>query len=310
VYVTDWLCDYSAYTQMTGEIKMMVDYFNRKKPERLRGVWEDPNHPFSDYALLDPHYEKLSFQDVTMIGGWGGLGANPFPAFFKKTFADMLPNKFNGYMAYTEGIFDDFNEALTAQLAWNPEKTPEEFEREYCHYYFGGGIADAFVAMVRLMDDSWSGTRLRRAQNLRLTAGLPEAVQLESLTAAAAAKLPADVRASWRWQVFEQRAKLGLRATKLHDLAAFRAETERQLHDGTSKQMLRHRVAAKQAEVDAYIKEVQELGCKVYHEPPSRRPPMPARAGWDADATGVQLDQWIQTLENLRKTLVREKPSF
>ena len=48
--------------------------------------------PYTTYRLLDPNYAKLSFQDITMIGGWGTMGADPFPALYKTAFENMQAN--------------------------------------------------------------------------------------------------------------------------------------------------------------------------------------------------------------------------
>jgi hypothetical protein len=299
IYVTDWLFD-------KDEVKITLDFFNQQKPEWLAGIWEDPStQPYTTYRLLGPNYAKLSFQDITMIGGWGTMGANPFPALYKKAFENMQANKFAGYMDYTEGIFDDLNDALTAQLAWDPSASTDSIGRDYCNYFFGPGLAEAFLEIVRLMQDSWRPSATSSANyDWRFVAGVPEAAKLESLTESVAAKLPAETHQSWRWQVIERRARIELLVAKLHDEPAFRAETARQLKDGTGKPVLWQRLSEKQAEVDAYKKEVRDLASMIYGEPPTRIVSMDPSGQYMTDATGVSLRAWEQTLEELRKRLM------
>ena len=119
-------------------------------------------------------------------------------------------------MDYTEGIFDDFNDALTAQLAWDPSASTDSVGREYCNYFFGlisPKPSWKLSADARLLAPSATSNA---NYDWRFVAGVPEAAKLESLTESVAAKLPAKTRQCWRWRVCERRARIELLVAKLH----------------------------------------------------------------------------------------------
>jgi hypothetical protein len=295
-YVTDWHCT-------DNEAEVITDYLSVRKPPWLAGIWKDDRHPMDRFSGVDRRYSIPGFLDITMIGSWGTLGANPFPSRLQSIFHDMVHAGISGYMAYSEGIFDDFNKAVAAQLAWDPNKSLASFEDEYSNYYFSSVIASDYRQMVPLMEDSWSNPLGHQATQTFMESGT-DAARLDELTRQAGGKLSDSVRNSWRWQVFARRASLGLLATELRIQGASSAEeVERQIRSAaTSEPVLARTVAEKRTELEQYIKEVVALRSEIYKEPPSRYPQMDPEKidGVMIKVTQVPVSAWKTALAKLQ----------
>jgi hypothetical protein len=299
LYVTDWLCD-------PEEVRMILNFCNHRKPQWLAGIWEDNKHPFADYAQLGQNYDRLSFQDITMIGGWGAVGANPFPAYFKQVFHHMTDAGFNGYMAYSEGIYDDFNKALTAQLAWNPAETAERFEREYCSYFFNSSIAGYFGQMANLMEDDWHSLRINPqliVLSRALSPVVPQAEKLASVTGSAALELSPSVRRSWRWRAFALRARIELLAAQLQDPSGFAKQMMQLKKEAVSPKKIEGRMEEKTLQLAQFQRTISELRSGVYKEPVSRFPSLKPDGRFVASATGVSARAWVAALRGLNNDL-------
>jgi hypothetical protein len=296
VLVMDWHCT-------DNEAEVITDYLNARKPSWLTGIWKDDRHPMDRFSGVDRRYSVAGFLDVTMIGGWGTIGANPFPSRLQSIFHDMVQAGISGYMAYSEGIFDDFNKALAAQLAWDPNKSLASLEDEYSNYYFSSVIASDYRQMVSMMEDSWSNPLGHQATQTFMESGT-DATRLDDLTGQAGAKLSDSLRDSWRWQVFARRASLGLLATELRIQGESSAEeVERQIRSAaTSEPVLARTVAEKRTELERYIKEVVALRSEIYKEPPSRYPQMDPEKidGVMIKVTQVPVSAWKTALAKLQ----------
>jgi hypothetical protein len=115
-----------------------------ERPEWLTGVVKDDRHPLDRWRSrgLPEQYETISFFDITMIGGWGTFGAQPFPERISRLCRDIRDTGIRGVIAYTEGIYDGANKALAGSLALDPDRDPESVLHEYARRYFGFGRED------------------------------------------------------------------------------------------------------------------------------------------------------------------------
>jgi hypothetical protein len=293
-YVTDWHCT-------DNEAEVITDYLNARKPSWLAGVWKDDRHPMDRFSEVDRRYSTLGFLDITMIGGWGTIGANPFPNRLQSMFHDMVQAGISGYMAYSEGIFDDFNKALAERLAWDPSESLASFESEYSNYFFSSVIASDFKQMVSMMEDSWSNPLGNWGMQTFMESG-KDAARLNELTRQAGAKLSDSLRNSWRWQVFAERASIGLLATELRVQGGSSAEeVERQIRSAaTTEPVLARTVEEKRTQLEQYIKEVVALRSEVYKEPPSRFPPMIPTDTFMIEQVQVPVLAWKTALAKLQ----------
>jgi hypothetical protein len=295
-YVTDWFC----YTE--GEGEMMTDYFNRQKNTALAGVWKQDRTPFSRFANLDKRFRLLTFVDVTNLGGWGVIGAQPLPTMITYYLRDGLKNGVTGLMIYSEGIYDDFNKAFAAQVAWDPSTTAQEIARQYANYFWGNSIGEEFWEIVRRSEKGWVDPRIAWQKHQFIDVPVL-AEDLERSTLLLAARLSPETRASWRWQVFEYRARIGRIAANLRTAAEFRADILRARDAGVPADSLRREVKEKEEGLARYQALVTELRERVYREPATRFPSMKIEDGWMTQVIQVPAAQWRDVFKELNTKL-------
>jgi hypothetical protein len=155
--------------------------------------------------------------------------------------------------------------------------------------------------MVSMMEDSWSNPLGNWGMQTFMESG-KDAARLNELTRQAGAKLSDSLRNSWRWQVFAERASIGLLATELRVQGGSSAEeVERQIRSAaTTEPVLARTVEEKRTQLEQYIKEVVALRSEVYKEPPSRFPPMIPTDTFMIEQVQVPVLAWKTALAKLQ----------
>lgn len=262
------------------------------------------------YARLDKRFPLFSFLDITMVGGWGNIGAQPFPSMIKYFIGDGSRVGITGLMVYTEGIYDDFNKAMAVQVAWNPSKDAGEFAREYASYFFDSSVAPDFWQIVQRCERSWEDPRVGMAypnqasgSRIALIEDPIDAEKLEQLTFSASAKLRPEIRGSWRWQVFEYRARIGRIVAGLRWDEDFRYFFLQALEAGLPKNLLKRYIQEKQDALDHYQALVTELREQIYQEAANRFPSMKIEDGYMTQTIQVPAAKWRELLKELRAKL-------
>jgi len=248
-----------------------------------------------DYVQLDKRFPLFIFVDATMSGGWGTIGAQPFPSGMSYPITDDYRNGITGLMIYTEGIYDDFNKALTTQAAWNPSKSPQEFAEEYAGYFFDSSIGPDFWNIVQRCERSWAVGAFNESPG--------DAEKLEQLTLSAGARLRPEIRSSWRWQVFDYRARIGKLAAGLRWDSDFDGYIARALDAGVPADRLIYRLKEKQDALDEYQALVTQLREQVYQEPADRFPSMKTEDDFMTGTINVPVTKWREELKELNEKL-------
>jgi hypothetical protein len=290
-YMSDW-----HFTDQ--EARTAIDFFHQRKPAWFGGVFKDDRHPADRFTALPPGYPVLTFLEITEIGGWGTVGANPFPKRLVSIFGDLRRTGQDGYVAYSEGIYDDFNKASAARIAWNPATTPEELAGEYANYFFDASVAADFTRLTAGMESAWTNPTGSWGQQQFVQAS-EEADSVEKLALSIAARLPAAARKSWRWQAFEHRARIGAAIADLGDREAFRAQVKAMARSGASRIAMRRTVEAKRARLEEYARLVVHLRDNIYKEPWSRYPPMIPGDWFMKGRTRLDYAAWVQLFQEL-----------
>jgi hypothetical protein len=294
-FVTDWFCN-------EDEAQMMVEYFNSHHGTALCGIWKQDRTRLERFVDLDPSYPIYAFVDISNMGGWGVIGAQPLPTMVHYYVSRGSSEGITGLMIYSEGIYDDFNKALAAQLAWDPAIPPEEVAREYATYFFQAPVGKQFWEIVERCEQGWVDTRIAWPKHQFIDVPV-RAEELKEITLSLRARLAPDVRSSWRWKVFEYRAQIGLLAAGLRTAPEFRADILRAFDAGVAKELLWRRVVEKQKSLELYQQLVTELRVKVYHEPVSRFPSMMIDGSWMTQVIQVPAAQWKKIFAELGKKL-------
>lgn len=166
----------------------------------------------------------IGFPEISMEGmwPWGGFGANPQPRRFAAAFR-RVASRLAGGFPYSEGIFEDVNKFVWAQLYWAPERPVEDILCEYAAHEFSPDIANemlrVFTTLERNHHDRWWPGELEGVmltQDWFPSRGVAPMADEGAEEAFAAMRrmderLPARARASWRWRILYLRALLDSR---------------------------------------------------------------------------------------------------
>lgn len=290
-YMSDW-----HFTD--NEAQTAIKFFHNRKPAWFGGVFKDDRHPADRFVALPPGYPVLTFLEITEIGGWGTVGANPFPKRLVNIFGDLRRTGQDGYVAYSEGIYDDFNKASAARIAWDPTVTPERLATEYANYFFDASVAPDFARMIAGMESAWTNPMGSWGQQ-QFVQNSTDADAVEKLALSISPRLPARVRQSWRWQVFEYRARIGAAIAALGDREALRKQVKDMARAGASRIEMRRVMEAKRARFEEYARLVVELRDKIYKEPWSRYPPMIPGDFFMCGRTRIDYAAWVALFQEL-----------
>ena len=195
-----------------GEWAGITAKFNQHKPDWVDYVMVD------DFGGTYPQYPlkhgtpgglpMLNFPEISMYAHypWGGFGANPLPKYLQSLW-DVTKTKLSGGFPYSEGIYEDVNKVMVAQLYWNPDQPTATTMREYIAFNFSPEVVDPVSRAMETLERNLARSRQDKDGAtkfvLQNTDGAEEAYRLIT---EADAKLPARVRTSLRWRILYLRA--------------------------------------------------------------------------------------------------------
>lgn len=160
----------------------------------------DAHGEFPKYPLAHPipgRAKMITFPEISMYGRfpWGGYGAIMMPKRYERLFR-QVESVADGFMYYSEGLFEDVNKAVVLGLYLDPRTSADEILRRYSAYHFAGADPDDFVRLANLLEANHLGEDLRpaRAAEAAAVAERMNGAMLESL------------RRAWRWRIVYLRA--------------------------------------------------------------------------------------------------------
>lgn len=170
----------------------------------------------------------ITFPEISMWGRfpWGGTGANPMPARFERLFR-VCEKKVQGFMLYSEGIYEDVNKIVVNGLYVDPRRHGADILADYARWELPGCNPADFVRLCEMLEDIYetkhgkgNGRKSHRFTSYVSGGGaIPEredefarrtAVAREA--AALADRIDALIlprmRRAWRWRQIYLRAKI------------------------------------------------------------------------------------------------------
>jgi hypothetical protein len=140
----------------------------------------------------------LNFPEISMWGHnpWGGYGANPQPRRLQKRW-DETGKKLSGGFPYSEGIYEDLNTVICAQLYWASDRPALETVKQYVAFEFSPEVVDDVTSVVTIFDNNHLRDQISES-----------AITACQLMERADAKLTPRARASWRWRLLSIRASI------------------------------------------------------------------------------------------------------
>ena len=150
------------------------------------------------------------------------LEPNPHPARFQSDW-NLVKDRFQGGVPYSEGIFEDLNKVIFAQFYWNPDTDAFDTVRDYVGYECSPSVVTEMASEVKILEQDqhyrwWP--RAGRDYNLpgherwwkppegsaaQKDPGAEEAFQIVQDVLP---KLPPYAQSSWRWRILYLRALL------------------------------------------------------------------------------------------------------
>lgn len=214
VYLSAWYMDDEEWKRLAASLSRDCEWAD--------GIILQPDHFGTKRNPASP-LPIVGFPEISMDGmfPWGGFGANPQPEKFQK-YWDAVPSQESsaapwpggrsvlGGWPYSEGVFEDINKVIFAQLYWNPDRPVWDIVREYAAYEFGAESADSVVNLLRLLE---SNHRLRlertpQGEDVWIAGEDPGAEEAHELAMRINEKMSERTRKSWRWRIIFLRALL------------------------------------------------------------------------------------------------------
>ena len=218
VILSTWYFD----SWIDGEWKGITDKFNANHPDWLDYIMtDDYGGKFPEYPLIHGTpggLPMISFPEISMYvhSPWGGYGANPLPKYLQSLW-DVTKGKLSGGFPYSEGIYEDINKVMCAQIWWDPKKPTTDTVREYIAFWFSPDVVDDVSRAIAIMEPNLERSREDKDGVTRFilthTDGADDAYRLVTK---ADGKLPEAVRKSWRWRIIYLRALIDSELVK-HD---------------------------------------------------------------------------------------------
>jgi len=216
IYLTTWMCS-------GAEKRMMLDFIRDAKPPWVAGVMDRPG-----VSLPEP-YVSVGWLTIFAYGAglsYGKKGANPLPLFLPPRIQEYHKRGLRAVLTYSEGIYDDFNTALVAQVCRHPFRTaPRKLLIEYAHANFGTRPADS-AALADLVLAKFKGAA---HDSIRPTLRVEDPTHVLAALEALEQRMPPWGREGWRYGVLKARVQLEVLDEQARALAAWGLRLEQAL---------------------------------------------------------------------------------
>ena len=157
---------HAAAREIFPEIEArLIGWWWEPEEHRLFNEWADREHPglFRSLAGYIPYDDLAPGESATNPGGceshafihigyadarvphdlYGGWGPTIAPSRIAETLRALSGRKYSGFMAYSEGVFDDANKALLGGMSSGAYAASDDVLRAYAERYFGAAGPEA-----------------------------------------------------------------------------------------------------------------------------------------------------------------------
>ena len=194
VVLSTWMYD----TPPAGEWEGLTRFL-QKDSKWLDYIMADSHEDFPRYPLdkgVPGRLPLLNFPEISMWGQgpWGGYGANPLTNRLQRLW-NQTDNKLLGGFPYSEGIYEDMNKVICAQLYWDGSRSASDIIKEYVAYEFSPDVVNDVTKAIDILESNHIRSQIRSS-----------AIEAFSLVNNAEQKLTPRVRKSWRWRILFLRA--------------------------------------------------------------------------------------------------------
>lgn len=209
-----------------GKVVLSTWYFDHYTTGEWDGLAQafTPPPAWVDYLLADDYGDAfppyplehgvpgglpvIGFPEISMYRcyPWSGYGANPLPQHLQ-TIWQPAKRLLRGGFPYSEGIYEDINKAICAQLYWDPDQPTLRTVRQYLAYEFGPQVIEPVSRAFATLERNLPRRLAREPGGYRIllenTEGAAEAWQV---VRQAETLLRPERRCCWRWRQIALRA--------------------------------------------------------------------------------------------------------
>ena len=194
IILSTWMYD----TPPAGEWEGLTRFLN-KGNNWVNYIMADAHEDFPVYPLqqgIPGNLPLLNFPEISMWGQgpWGGYGANPLPNRLQ-TLWNQTNNKVSGGFPYSEGIYEDLNKIICAQLYWDGTRKTSDIVKEYIGYEYSPDVVDVLSQVIDILEVNHKRKQIKAS-----------AIKAFDLVKQAELKLTPPTQQSWRWRILYLRA--------------------------------------------------------------------------------------------------------
>ena len=194
IVLSTWMYD----TPPAGEWEGLTKFLS-KGNNWLHYVMADSHEDFPGYPLqkgVPGNLPLLNFPEISMWGQgpWGGYGSNPLTNRLQRLW-NQTEGKVSGGFPYSEGIYEDLNKIICAQLYWDGERQTSDIVKEYIAYEFSPDVVNDVSRAIEILEANHNRKQIKA-----------NAVEAFNLLQQAERKLTAQTLKSWRWRILYLRA--------------------------------------------------------------------------------------------------------
>ena len=194
VVLSTWMYD----TPPAGEWEGLTNFLS-KGNNWLHYVMADSHEDFPGYPLkkgVPGNLPLLNFPEISMWGQgpWGGYGANPLTNRLQRLW-NQTDNKLLGGFPYSEGIYEDLNKIICAQLYWDGDRQTSDIVKEYIAYEYSPDVVNDLSRAIEILEANHNRKQIKA-----------NAVEAFNLVQQAERKLTVPTLKSWRWRILYLRA--------------------------------------------------------------------------------------------------------
>ena len=146
-----------------GEWETLYKKINNGEADFLDSIMADSHGSFPKHPLNNPlpgKVELVTFPEISMWGRapWGGFGATPLLNRFSRLYGEVS-HLSSGGILYSEGIFEDINKALYANMFASGNNEISSTIEEYANYELGlpETSFDDFKRLLELLEKNHPG---------------------------------------------------------------------------------------------------------------------------------------------------------
>jgi hypothetical protein len=196
-----------------GKVILSTWYFDHYTSGEWDGLAKafTPTPAWVDYLLADDYGDAfpaypleygapgglpvIGFPEISMYHcyPWSGYGANPLP--------QHLQTILRGGFPYSEGIYEDINKAICAQLYWDPDQPTDLTACQYLAYEFGPQVVEPVSRAIVMLERNLPRRIVWDSGGFRILLEHSEdAAEAWQLIQQAEALLSPERRQCWRWR--------------------------------------------------------------------------------------------------------------